>query len=61
MQQARYCAPFAGRMLAAVGVVLVSIVAAQAGDIVVSSTYPAMAILIPTGSFSCQKGSLPGL
>ena len=61
MQQARYCAPFAGRMLAAVGVVLVSIVAAQAADIVVSSTIPNNGDLNPYGIVFVQKGSLPGL
>src|SRR5215472_8752338 len=57
MQQARYCAPFAGRMLAAVGVVLVSIVAAQAADkVVVSSTIPSNGDLNPYGIVFVPEG-----
>ena len=56
MQQTRYCAPFAGRMLAAVGVVLVSIVAAQAGGTVVSSTIPHNGDLNPYGIVFVPEG-----
>lgn len=58
MQQTRYCAPFAGRMLAAVGVVLVSIVAAQAGDNrpVISSTIPKNGDLNPYGIVFVPEG-----
>jgi len=56
MQQTRYCAPFAGRMLAAVSVVLVSIVAAQAADIVVSSTIPSNGDLNPYGIVFVPEG-----
>jgi hypothetical protein len=43
MQQAKYYAPVAGRMLAAAGVVLVSILAAQADDSSPNSTQIASA------------------
>ena len=57
MQQTRYCAPFAGRMLAAVSIVLVSIVAAQAADkIVVSSTIPSNGDLNPYGIVFVPEG-----
>src|SRR5215469_14210519 len=59
MQRTRYCAPFAGRMLAAVGVVLVSIVAAQAGPSappVISSTIPHNGDVNPYGIVFVPEG-----
>src|SRR6516164_7297985 len=59
MQRTRYCAPFAGRMLLAVGVVvlMVSIVAAQVGSSpVISSTIPHNGDLNPYGIVFVPEG-----
>ena len=57
MQRTRYCAPFAGRMLLAVGVVvlMVSIAAAQSSP-VISSTIPHNGDLNPYGIVFVPEG-----
>jgi hypothetical protein len=62
MQQAKYCAPVAGRTLAAVGIVLMSIVAAQAADkTVISSTVPANGDVNPYGIVFVPEGFPAGV